>query len=125
MRHQHLDVKMNGCIPLSASLPFPSCFLYTQKYEISVPLHATETPKCTPYVDAVSTDEDRGGIWILLHGLRHAFFKVFLMGSILDNWNLQSVKVRKRILHAAYTHALDHLNLEKFNIRCAADNEPH
>src|SRR5947208_7998603 len=87
--------------------------------------HATETAGHTPYVDAVSTDENRGGIWILLHGLRHAIFEVFLIGRILDNWHLQGVKVRQRIPHAAYTHALDHLNFEKFNIRCAADNKPH
>jgi hypothetical protein len=41
------------------------------------------------------------------------------MGCIVDNWHLQSVKVRKRIIHPAHTHAFDHLNFEKISTSAA------
>jgi hypothetical protein len=90
----------------------------------SVPVRcAIETIGRTPYVDAVSTDENGGSIWVLPHGIRHAIFEVLLIGGIFDNRYLQSVKVGKRGLHAAYTHALDHLDFETvFNICRASGN---
>lgn len=64
----------------------------------------------TPYVDAVSADEDSRGIWILFHSLRHAILEVFLVGCVFDDRHLQSVKVGKGILHASYANGFDHLD---------------
>lgn len=67
----------------------------------------------TPYVDAVSADEDSRGIWILSHSLRHAILEVLLVRCIFDDRHLQSVEVRKGVFHAAYANAFDHLDFVK------------
>jgi hypothetical protein len=64
----------------------------------------------TPYVDAVSADEDARGVWILFHGLRHAILEVLLVGGVFDDRHLQSVEVGQGSLHATYANAFDHLD---------------
>jgi hypothetical protein len=56
-----------------------------------------EITRHTPYLDAVSADEDSRGIWILFHGLRHAMLEL-LSGGVLDDRHLQSVWILEACL---------------------------
>lgn len=77
----------------------------------------------TPYVDAVSADEDTRGIWILFHGLRHAILEVLLVGGVFDDRHLQSVEVGKGTLHAAYANAFDHLDFVRGKLASVASDD--
>ena|SRR6266849_4995626 len=74
----------------------------------------------TPYVDAVSADEDPRGIRILFHGVRHTILEVLLVGGVFDDRHLQSIEVGKGSLHTAYTNAFNHLDFVRGKLASVA-----
>ena len=77
----------------------------------------------TPYVDAMSADEDSRSIWILFHGLCHAILEVLLVGGVFDDRHLQSVEVGKGSLHAAYANGFNHLDFVRGKLASVASDD--
>ena len=59
----------------------------------------------------MSSDKDRIGIGILIHGTFQAPRQVFLKSSILDNGDPQSIRISQHSLIPTFGYALDLFNI--------------
>lgn len=98
-------------IPLSASLLSPSRSLL-HFYVLDKRSITDDNEQRTPNIYTMPPDKDGCSIGILDHCFRHAVFQIFLIRSVLNDGQFQSIKIRKCGTSATNTNALYHLEYD-------------